>query len=278
MTRPVAGLDGCPGGWLYVREVENGQLVAGIAGDLSAVLEAIPDDTIVATDIPIGLTETGGRACDAAARDLLGWPRRASVFSAPARGVLGIGTYREACDAHRAIDGRGMSRQSFAIMAKIAEVDAVLTTGTAALRERVAEIHPEVSFSLWNGGTAMVHAKKTAAGRAERRRLVDTVWPRAVPRLEIQLGATGRRYGVDDLYDALAALWTARRIRAGSARTFPDEMQVDERGVRMAIVGSSKVTDPPTLDPSGWAYSLTIAGRSLLHMWCWIRHMPSSKR
>jgi len=169
VTRPVAGLDGCPGGWLYVRKVENGQLEAGIAGDLSAVLEAIPDDTIVATDIPSGLTETGGRACDAAARDLLGWPRRARVFSAPVRGVLGIGTYREACDAHRAIDGRGMSRQSFAIMAKIAEVDAVLRTGTAALRERVAEIHPEVSFSLWNGGTAMVHAKKTAAGRAERR-------------------------------------------------------------------------------------------------------------
>lgn len=67
MTRPVAGLDGCPDGWLYVLEVGNGQLEAGIAGDVSAVLRIVPGDTIVAIDIPIGLTEAGGRACDAAA-------------------------------------------------------------------------------------------------------------------------------------------------------------------------------------------------------------------
>lgn len=198
--RPVAGLDGCPDGcpdgWLYVLEVENGQFEAGIASDLAAALTLLPGDAVVAIDFPIELTETGGRACDKAARDLRGWPRRTSVFSSFVRAVLGIGSYREACDAHRAIDGRGVSKQSFAIMAKIAEVDAVLTARASALRDRIVEVHPEVSFSLWNGGSAMVHAKKKAAGRAERRRLVDGLWPGGLQGLQAQLDGRGLRMAI----------------------------------------------------------------------------------
>ncbi len=41
--------------------------------------------------------------------------------------------------------------------------------------------------------------------------------------------------GVDG-YDALAALWTARRIKRGIAETLPEEPSVDERGLPMRIV------------------------------------------
>lgn len=59
-TRPVAGLDGCPDGW------------------------------VVVVDSPIGLTAAGQRTCDRAARATLGRPRGSSVFSAPVRSVLGV--------------------------------------------------------------------------------------------------------------------------------------------------------------------------------------------
>lgn len=84
------------------------------ARDFGDAIRALPAETTVAVDMPIGLTESGPRDCDRVARRLLGWPRRCSVFSAPVRSVLGIGDDREACDAHRAVGRRGMSRQAFA--------------------------------------------------------------------------------------------------------------------------------------------------------------------
>ncbi|MFN2324152.1 MAG: DUF429 domain-containing protein, partial [Trueperaceae bacterium] len=186
--------------------------------------------------IPIGLTEKGQRACDRAARKLLGRPRGSSVFSSPVRGVLGIRGYREACDAHRRIDGRGMSRQSYAIMDKIEQVDAVLRSGPASLRERVVEVHPEVAFCLWNDGQPMTHPKKTAAGRGERQGLIEAAWPGVVDELVLELDATGARYGVDDLHDAFAALWTAQRVRARTAKTLPDVPPIDRFGLPMRIV------------------------------------------
>jgi predicted RNase H-like nuclease len=113
----------------------------------------------------------------------------------------------------------------------------VVRSGPPSLRERVVEVHPEVSFCLWNGGRAMRHSKKRAEGRAERRALIDAVWPGAVERLRARLNGSGRRYGIDDLYDALAALWSARRVRAGTARTLPDDPPTDRFGLPMRIVG-----------------------------------------
>ena len=42
--------------------------------------------------------------------------------------------------------------------------------------------------------------------------------------------------GLDDLYDALAALWTAQRIDRGRSGTFPDDPPTDARGLPMRIV------------------------------------------
>jgi predicted RNase H-like nuclease len=41
--------------------------------------------------------------------------------------------------------------------------------------------------------------------------------------------------GDDDLLDACAVAWTARRILRGEARRFPDEPMLDPRGLRMEI-------------------------------------------
>jgi predicted RNase H-like nuclease len=40
---------------------------------------------------------------------------------------------------------------------------------------------------------------------------------------------------LDDVLDAFAALWVARRIEAGAARPLPPRPPRDGRGLRMAI-------------------------------------------
>jgi predicted RNase H-like nuclease len=67
----VAGIDGCRGGWVRFK-VDLASLKFG----RTHILRNKPDDiAILAIDIPIGLLEVP-RACDKAARKLLGQPRR----------------------------------------------------------------------------------------------------------------------------------------------------------------------------------------------------------
>ena len=90
MTRPIAGLDGCPDGWTIVVEGADGALSTRVARDAADAIRDTPGDAIVGVDIPIGLTEKGQRTCHRAERKVLGRPRGSSVFSASVRGVLGI--------------------------------------------------------------------------------------------------------------------------------------------------------------------------------------------
>jgi predicted RNase H-like nuclease len=226
----IAGVDGCKDGWVVV-SCCNGEFAAWISSTFGAVLSRLPASAIVAVDIPIGLTESGGRACDVQARRLLGPGRGSSVFPAPVRGVLGARPYATASERHRAIDNRGLSRQAFAIMPKIEEVDALLRR-SPSLVDRVFEVHPEVSFARWNNGHPMLYPKSSDAGRQEREALVDQVWPGHRETLWNSLAGNVTR---DDLNDAFAALWSARRIADSCAVSLPEAWSRDERGLPMRI-------------------------------------------
>jgi predicted RNase H-like nuclease len=97
----------------------------------------------------------------------------------------------------------------------------------------VRECHPEVSFAEW-AGRPLGHGKKSRAGREERAILIDAVWPGVRARLAAR--RPRGRWALDDLHDAFAALWTARRIRDGLARTLPSVAEHDARGLAMEIV------------------------------------------
>ena len=71
--------------------------------------------------------------------------------------------YTVACAKHRDADGRALSKQAFAILPKILEVNQ-LVLNQAALQDRVREIHPELCFAVWNGGRAMQHRKSDRTG------------------------------------------------------------------------------------------------------------------
>ncbi len=228
----LVGIDGCGDGWVCV--VERGEsLRVLVVSALAALLDQVADDALVAIDVPIGLTDAGPRSCDVEARRLLRAPRASSVFPAPVRASLAAATYLEACDAHQQADGRRMSRQAFAILPKIREVDLLLSRNLL-LQGRVREVHPEVSFALWNGGRPMLHRKSRSAGHAEREALIDSCWPGERVRLLREVAAY--RCKADDLNDAFAALWSVRRARDGQAVTLPASPAADALGLHMEMI------------------------------------------
>ncbi len=185
------------------------------------------DLAAVAVDIPIGLADCDPRACDREARRRLG-PRRGSVFPAPVRAVLGTRTYEEACATSREVCGKGLSKQLYNIVAKIEEVDAVQSP---RLQHSLFEACPELSFAVMAADTPMQHSKRTADGRAERVAVLHEHLGVDVPAL-LEARTPGAQ--PDDMLDALALAWTARRFLDGSCLRFGGEL--DATGLRMEVV------------------------------------------
>ena len=231
----LAGVDGCPKGWFRIcRETRSGRLRFEVFERAESLLEAPPKPRIVGVDIPIGLPESGPRACDRAARSLLG-ARRSSVFPAPIRPALGARSRAEADRVGRQVDGRGVSAQAFNLFAKIAAVDELLAASVAA-RRALVEVHPELSFRAWNDDQPMAFAKKHRQGRAERLELAEAwLGPSLIERARGDVRK--RDLADDDILDAVAVLWTAHRIAAGRAVTLPAEpAPLDAGGRPMRIV------------------------------------------
>jgi predicted RNase H-like nuclease len=117
--------------------------------------------------------------------------------------------------------------QAFNLVPKMREVAAALE---AALQPAVAEVHPETSFAAI-AGRPCVHSKRTADGVAERTKLLRAHFPT----VRAELDTRPRAAGVDDVLDAFAAAWTARRMAAGDARWLGDPGARDDRGYRLTI-------------------------------------------
>jgi predicted RNase H-like nuclease len=181
----------------------------------------------VAIDIPIGLLDAS-RACDKAARQRLGWPRRNSVFSPPCRAALAGVDYAEMCNINTRIVGARLTKQSCAIVPKIKEVDDAITP---AHQSWVFEVHPEVCFWHFAGEKAMEHKKKSRAGREERLQVLT----RYLPGIAEHLASRPNGVASDDLLDAAVAALAAQRWMCGEA-TPVGEPQYDAKGLRVEIV------------------------------------------
>lgn len=229
----TVGVDGAKSGWIAVWHEAPGKFGYAVYATPTELVSAHASAKVIAVDIPIGLSDAGPRAPDTEARRFVGGWRASSIFSAPVRGVLDATSQPEASERHRAIDGRGIGAQSFAILPKIRAWDTLLQEDHA-LRERIREIHPEVSFAALNLGTGLKAPKKTAEGEAIRSILLGTVYgPESVKEL---LAKVPRRVAArDDVLDALVALWSADRILEGAAASLPGPPAIDGTGLRTAI-------------------------------------------
>jgi len=215
----ILGVDGARGGWAAaVVDIED------TAGDdvtwlrLPTISQALALDVdVIAVDMPIGLPRTGRRECDLLAKKLLGraHPR---VFLAPPRDVLQATSYADAAARHRAhAGGLGLSVQTWNIVDKMREVDAV------ADDPRLVEVHPELSFAQLAG--AVLPSKHGTDGRAVRLRALAGRW----------LALRDVPPGLDGL-DALAAAWSGQRWMRGEAESLPASPPRDDLGRPMRIV------------------------------------------
>jgi predicted RNase H-like nuclease len=216
-----AGIDGCRGGWIAVTIDAQDRRAFHVFDQIDEIAQLGADRALI--DIPIGLPETGRRACDLEARRMLGaaWPR---VFLDARRPLLAFDDYA-AANGWAKVDGSGISRQLWAIMPKIAAVDRFITPKAQGA---IYEAHPELAFMRLNGGAVLHHGKKTTEGRALRLALVRAAGFGAIDAWLPQL--RGLKAGADDLLDACALAAAApapRRIASGGA--------TDRRGLRMEI-------------------------------------------
>jgi predicted RNase H-like nuclease len=232
MTARVAGTDGCPGGWLCIEQGESGLLTPRLFRTARELLGYAATIDLLTIDIPIGLRDDGPRQVDILVRRLLG-PRASSVFPAPVRAALEGNSYLDACSRSAAACGKRLSKQAFAILPKISEVDKGLRADLS-LAERVREVHPEVCFYFLNNQQPMAHPKKSGQGYSDRYRLLESHFGTAIADLR---GQVPRKDAADDdLLDALVALWSAQRVRASSHACLPPDPPRDRFGLRMEMV------------------------------------------
>lgn len=224
--RSVAGIDGCRAGWVMVRRDAAGRFAAPF---VAASLDDLPETDTVVIDIPIGLPESGRRACDLEARAMLG-KRRSSVFTGVRRPLLAIAGY-EAANAWGKRDGEGLTRQMWNILPRIREVDDWITP---ARSRTFREGHPELAFA-GAAGRPMAHYKKTREGEAERLKTLDGFIGRATV-LRWLDNARGSGAARDDILDALALCRTAARVALGCHGQIPADPPRDARGLPMEMV------------------------------------------
>lgn len=216
----VLGVDGCKAGWVgVVLPLTGDEPVRAVLGATLSELAAQAGPVVeVGIDMPMRLTDTPWpRPCELAAKARLG-AKGSTLFITPPLSAYAAADYAAACEVARTLGGKAFSRQAWALKRKIDELEAWWRSAGCP----VWEVHPELSFAELSGGVIRP-PKSTWAGLELRRAALAE----AGIVLPTDIGDAGRA-GPDDVLDAAAAAWTARRIVAGTARSFPGE-PVDEK-------------------------------------------------
>ena len=266
-ARRVGGVDGAAGGWVMaITGTDGGADVEFSLWDSFGVLwdEARRQSlAAVGIDMPIGLPSNAPRTADVQARALLG-RRRSSLFWSPPAAALDASDYDEANQASREHLDMGLSKQAYNLLPKIREVRSVLAPADfeASATPRAAEVHPELSFAVMSAtlhSTAsprrsgsrtscgeestpsepLKHPKRYQMGIAERLALLRSCFASITESAVLNPLAGPPHPALDDLLDAAAAAWSARRIAAGHAAQLgavDGHVPIDDAGYPLTIV------------------------------------------
>ena len=238
LTHTAYGVDGCREGWFYVELKPSGDIRWGVVKKVEELVSSTNDQARIFIDIPIGLPDDGeDRTCDRAARKALGRPRASSVFPAPARAVLDLDarTYQESNEFSRKTVGKGITRQTYAILPKIREVDTFLRSSAKA-RSLIREVHPELCFWALNGENPMRFNKSKPEGFWERLDVVKGQMSTAAAEVRQMIRwSNGRGVARDDILDSLVAAITASQPQE-AWQTVPACATNDRFGLPMEMV------------------------------------------
>jgi predicted RNase H-like nuclease len=233
----VAGVEPVRRGWLVVSAKLQGPTLApheaAIYKRFVDILDHKPAFTVIAVHAPIGLLDRPrrrGRECDREARRLLGWPHLGAIATPPAWSQLPAPPPAARKKGSRA--PRRAPARVTPVTQRIRRIAEVNREMQPYWQRTVYEVNPELSFYHLNGEHPMPHSKRSLSGIEERYELLATKLPNFASTLEQEIaGATPLV-----LMDAVADLWTARRIAAKAAIRLPLDPQWDPEGLRMEIV------------------------------------------
>jgi predicted RNase H-like nuclease len=230
----IAGVDGCKGGWLVIRrDLRTSELSSEVFASGLQLFSQTSHHEVVSIDIPIGLTESGPRLCDVLARKMLRGARASSVFPAPIRPALGATDRRQADAISRSINGKGVSAQGFALYSRVREIDQIIRNDDR-VRRVTYEVHPELCFMAWNRGVPIAEPKTSPEGMSARSALAKAHFGEEMVGM-VRRAHPRSRVADDDIFDAFAALWTAERIRSGTAEVSPNPPDIDSVGLPMGM-------------------------------------------
>lgn len=227
----VAGIDRWRGGWIVAESPataagqREGSIELWACESIDEAVERLSRAKAVAIDMPIALAESGTRAAEADIRAVLGSSAR-SVFTSPTRAGAEAMTQADATVVNRAHGGPGISAQAFGLFASIRELRAAL--GGPGGRHWW-ETHPETAFVLMNDGVPLA-SKRTGLGVAQRLIHLRS----AFGDLDDLLLTTPAKVPIDDVLDALGALWSALRIASGQAAIYGPADR-DDQGFALGI-------------------------------------------
>lgn len=210
MAKLIAGIDGCPSGWIAaIAKPDGTDLSIALFHDISSFWECHGDKLMsVLIDMPIGLATAHQptREFDEQARSILKGRLASRIFTPPIREAISCTNYTEACTISSKLIGKAFSKQAWNITPKIRELDAFLNINTKA-HSVIKEGHPELAFAKLNDGHPVLPSKKTESGREQRLQLLQMVIPNAREYYAHALQNHLRRdVARDDIIDAFSLL------------------------------------------------------------------------
>lgn len=206
------GVDGVQGRWLAVALRDGAFAGAALCASITDVLARFPDADAVGVDTPIGFDGFPRRA-DVEARTALR-PHGSRVFATFPEEVYRAPDHASAVERARALTGKGIARQAWAIGWAILDA--------AGHRDRIVEVHPELSFLALTG--------RVLAPKASWRGLHERLAALAGAGIHVPVDAATGRCPPADVLDAAVAAWTAARVARGDAglRRYPAEPRPGE--------------------------------------------------
>jgi predicted RNase H-like nuclease len=213
----IIGIDGCKRGWFSVWQNPDDTIQSSIFSTLNHLKDFFNDEAhlIIGIDMPVVLSDFIPREADQLARKLLS-KKASSVFTAPTPEMLEQPNYERASYVSKRLFGKSMSLQSWYLFPKIKDVQTIIHDAHINLYE----IHPELSFRAMNHEEVILESKKSKEGFEIRNALLRRHFEsfdfesirNLYPRKDVM---------DNDILDAMAVLWSAKRIQANEASFLP---------------------------------------------------------
>ena len=213
----IIGIDGCKSGWFSVWENKDKSIHSAVFSNLNELKNFFKNESrlILGIDMPVVLSEVIPRQADQLARKLLS-KKASSVFTAPTPEMLDQPNYEKASLVSKRLFGKSMSLQSWYLFPKIKDVQTMIHHEDM----QIYEIHPELSFRAMNNEQVILESKKTHEGFALRNALLSMHFKNFI--FEDIRNQHARKDVMDnDILDALAVLWSAKRIQSNQASYLP---------------------------------------------------------